>query len=56
MYVTDNINITQRLENLLARREQRNPGIKDIRFTKFDKLKATQWNMFLAATKGDLLK
>jgi hypothetical protein len=49
------INVTERFDSLMARREKRNPGIKNIRFTKFDKLKATQWNMWLAASKSDLL-
>lgn len=50
------INVQERLENLISRREQRNPGIKNIRFTKFNKLKSTQWGMWLAAPKSELLK
>jgi hypothetical protein len=52
----ETINYSERLEQLMARREKRNPGIKNIRFTKFNKMKATQWSMFLAAPKRDLLK
>lgn len=51
----NDLQVNERLSALMARREKRNPGIKNIRFTKFDKLKATQWNMFLAASKSDLL-
>ena len=50
------INANERFDQLLARRELRNPGIKNIRFTKFNKMKATQWNYLLASPKGDLLK
>lgn len=50
------INYQEYLEDLITRRSERNPGIKNIRFSKFNKLKSTQWGMWLAAPKSELLK
>jgi hypothetical protein len=49
------INYTERLEALVARREQRNPGLARVRTYKWGKKTALLWDYFILPTKQEVL-
>lgn len=50
------INVTERFDQLMARRELRNPGLAKVRTYKFGKKTALLWDYYLLPSKSDLLK
>lgn len=54
--MTKDINITERFEALMTRRELRNPGLKNVRIYKFGNKSAMLWNNLIMPKKSELLK
>lgn len=53
-YLKD-INVTERLDDLMARRELRNPGLAKVRTYKWGKKTALMWDYLILPTKQDML-
>lgn len=53
-YLKD-INVTERFNNLMARRELRNPGLSKVRTYKWGKKTALFWDYFILPTKKEML-
>jgi len=49
------INITERFDALMARRELRNPGLTKVRTYKWGKKTALLWDHLIMATKQEML-
>lgn len=49
-------NYQERLENLILRREKRNPGLAKVRHYKFGKKSALMWDYLIMPSKNELLK
>jgi hypothetical protein len=50
------INLTERFDALMARRELRNPGLKNVRIYKFGNKSALLWDHLIMPRKSELLK
>lgn len=49
------INVTERFDALMARRELRNPGLSKVRTYKWGKKTALLWDHFILPTKQEML-
>jgi hypothetical protein len=47
------INIHEKLGDLMARRAAKNPSINNIRYNAINKIKATNWNLWHASKKSE---
>jgi len=56
MYMEKSINLTERFDALMARRELRNPGLKNVRIYKFGNKSAMLWDYLIMPKKSELLK
>lgn len=49
------INVTERFDALMARREKRNPGLAKVRSNKYGKKTIHLWDFYMLPTKEEML-